>query len=286
MEDESMKKMITTYGRTKPNLVDISTLFVRIATFVAVTVGGILGYYFIDRHFVEESKANKILAVLNTNLAALDLIIREQKNRLALEESQANIVESKANALLIDINRKIAEIDKEVKEFSKHLEMIQKETQVSILTTEFLNNLAPSIEVNSFPEKTSVKERILSLVYSLGNKGKYSFVAEKPEIILATDEMEEGKSVKGELQLGQDYYFPRSPSRPGHLPPSRTMPYQVDIVFQHDIPKILYCKIIFTARTPDSISKVAARYTKGLLTEDELAAQCKFTSSITTLLKF
>jgi hypothetical protein len=271
---------------SRPNWIEKLTLAV-------VIMGGILGYILIDRYRVEESKTRKELNEAYTKIANLELAVKGEKDKLELERGKLLIQESKAGRALTEINTKIASLDLAVKGQRDNLELerqtlqlslykLEAQTKLSVLA-EFLNNCAPNIELNMVGNDFVRAKSELTINYSLRNMGKFSCVVDKPEIIVATEEISDAKPAEVELKEGKDYSL-KPPIIIGYFPPNKTNNCPVEITFKKDLPPKtqIVVKAIFTVKTHEQILKIAKRLTEDSMTKEELFEISKKTYAVIT----
>lgn len=138
---------------------------IELLTFIALIVGGILGYFFVDKIKLNES-------IADTNLKR--------------------------------IQTKIAEIDESFRGIITKQEIRNKKIDATLNLSEFIADMQPDIKIDLQPE-FAYEDNNLHLRWEITNIGKHTVVIDKISVLLSQSIINEKSSKDSYLSEGNDY---------------------------------------------------------------------------------
>jgi len=146
-------------------IVGILPVIISLLTLVSFIGGGLLGYIYRDRFYIEESKSSTKLLV---------------------------------------IERKLGELDLEVKAVKEALDIASKKVQISEGIAQVITDLQPKLDVELNPN-VSYHDGKIRLTFDITNLSKHLISVGEPEIILSTEFIWGKDATAGKLSPHVDY---------------------------------------------------------------------------------
>lgn len=218
--------------------VEILTVIISLLTLVSFIGGGLLGYIYRDRFYIEESKSSTKLLV---------------------------------------IERKLGELDLKVKAVKEALDIASKKAQISEGIAQVITDLRPKLDVELDPN-VSYHDGKIKLTFDITNLSKHLISVGEPEIILSTEFIWGKDATAGKLSPHVDYslaigsgdFYAAPGQTVGRIVEIKFLKSPFEKRLSWQMPLLIYFYANINAETDPKIVKALSGPLRDLLGTDEL----------------